>query len=228
MDFTDLIDWGKSSRFSYPPQTPTTSSSLPLCFMRLLDLLQFIAPEVFIISNEMHSGCISFPRAKSEKLKHSWKWLIAMYLTENKSFLAHDSQVHESNPACTDRVYRDNWQIPGWNEMLCILKVTSVFAFCLEKESQHFDVLPRPCTKNTFFLSGAFLPNFPGNSGTLGNWFDPWHVNISFGESIKIYQEKKEGTWNVSNETAAIKSFMVLEYLSSKWDISVPHKSQEN
>lgn len=53
-------------------------------------------------------GHISFPRAKSEKLKHSWKWFIAMYLTENNRFLAHDSQDNESNPACADGVYGDN------------------------------------------------------------------------------------------------------------------------
>lgn len=127
-------------------------------------------------------GHISFPRAKSEKLKHSWKWLIAMYLTENNRFLAHDSQDHESNPACTDRVYGDNWQIPWRNEMLCTLKVTSVFDFCLAKESQHFDVLPHLCTKIHPFCQVTSFLIFQATIGTLGNWFDPWHVDISFGE----------------------------------------------
>lgn len=98
MDFTDLIDWGREADFA--AVTPSPSQ----CCVRLLDLLQFIAPEVFIISNEMRDdmGCIPFPRAESEKLKHSWKRFIAMYLTENNRFLVPNSRDQESNPVCTD------------------------------------------------------------------------------------------------------------------------------
>lgn len=57
-----------------------------------------------------------------------------------------------------------------------------MFAFCLAKESQHFDVLPHPCTKIQSFCQVNSFPIFQATIGTSGKWFDPWHVDISFGE----------------------------------------------
>lgn len=98
MDFTDLIDWGREADLA------AVTPSLPRCCVSLLDVLKFMAPEVFIIRNEMRgdTGCVSFSGAQSEKLEHSWSGLIAMYLTENNRFLVHNSQDHESNLAHTD------------------------------------------------------------------------------------------------------------------------------
>lgn len=92
--------------------------------------------------------------------------------------------------AQTEGVNRDNWQIPWWNEMLRTLKVTSVFAFCLAKESQHFWCIASPLHKNTFFLSGEFLPNFPDNNSNIGKlaWsMTCWHF-IWRNQSKRVHE----------------------------------------
>lgn len=64
MDFTDLIDWGRGADLA------SVAASQPQCCMRLLGLLQFGAPKVFIISNGMRGDIVrvSFPEAASEIL----------------------------------------------------------------------------------------------------------------------------------------------------------------
>lgn len=64
MNFTDLIDWDRGADLA------AVAPSQPQCCMRLLGLLQFVAPKVFIISNGIRGDivCISFPKAASEIL----------------------------------------------------------------------------------------------------------------------------------------------------------------
>lgn len=172
------------------------------------------------------TGCITFPRVKSEKLKHSWKGLIAMYRTENNRFLAHNSlgTMNLTLHAQTERVYRDNWQIPWWNETLCMLKATSVFALCLANELPHFDVLPHPCTKIHSFCQVNSFPISQAAIGTSGNWFDPWHVDISFGEINQNVRAKRvHEMCQMKPLESKVFMGMVLEYLSSKWDVSERH-----
>lgn len=61
--------------------------------------------EVFIFADGVRGeirGCVSFSGAECEKLVHSWSGIIALWLTENNRFLAHNSRDHESNLAHTD------------------------------------------------------------------------------------------------------------------------------
>lgn len=130
--------------------------------------------------------------------------------------------VNRAPHAQTERVNRDNWQIPWQNETLHTLKVTLAFGFCRAKESQRFDVLPHPFTKTHSFVSGEFLPNFLGNNGNIRKlvwsmtcWRFIWR-NQSNSTSEKGHVKcVKRKCWNQKfcRET-------VLEYLSRKWDIS--------
>lgn len=184
MDFTDLIDWGKSSRFSCCNQPPSLTATV------LHETIRFII--VYSTWSIYHF--------KWDALKAIWGTFHFLGLNlKNLSTVGNGSLLCTSQKttdfwlmivktmnltlhAQTERVYGDNWQIPWWNEMLCTLKETSVFDFCLAKESQHFDVLPHLCTKiHPFCQVNSFLI-FQATIGTLGNWFDPWHVDISFGE----------------------------------------------
>lgn len=132
--------------------------------------------------------------------------------------------------AQTERVNWDNWQIPWRNEMLRTLKVTSVFAFCLAKEPQHFDVLPHPGRETHSFCQVNSFPIFQATIVTSGNWFDPWRVDISFGD---INQNVPAKRGREMCQMKLLKSKVLwewcLEYLSGKWDISERHtKTQEN
>lgn len=106
MDFTDLIDWGREADLA--AVTPPPPPPHPYCHDAAgvyVDVLKCSAPHVFIFGDGMRGrirGCISFSGAECEKLVHSWSGLIAMWLTENNRFRAHNSWDHESNLAHTD------------------------------------------------------------------------------------------------------------------------------
>lgn len=108
IDFTDLIDWGREADLA------VVTPSLPQCCMRLLDLLWFIVPQVFIISNQMSVICGAFPKVESENLSTvgncslpctSWKktttkttyfWLIIVE-TMNPTLHSQSDKVNQDN-----------------------------------------------------------------------------------------------------------------------------------
>lgn len=167
MDFTDLIDWGTAVDLA-------AVTSLPPLFLTAIlhETIRFII--VSITWSNPHSKWDvfkairgAFPRAKSEKnLNTVGNGLLLCTSQKTTDFwLIIVKTMNLTLHAQTERVYRDNWQIPWRNEMLRMLKVTSVFAFCLAKESQHFDVLPHPCTKIHSFCQ---VNSFPISQGTRG------------------------------------------------------------
>lgn len=229
MNFTDIIDWGKSSRFSCWNQLPlpTTLQHKTIRFIivygtwsihhfkwdafeAIWDAFHFLGLNLKNLSTVGNGSLL----CTSQKTKDFW-----FIIVEPMNLTLH---------AQTQRAHWDNWQIPWRNEMLRVLKLTSVFAFCLAKESRHFDVLPHPDTKIHSFCQVNSFPIFQTTIGTSGNWFDPWHVDISFGE-INQNLPAKRAHGMCQSETAEIKSLvgMVLEYLSSKWNKSETHKSQD-
>lgn len=225
MDFTDLIDWGKSSRFS--------CNQLPLPATVLHETIRFIivystwsiyhfkwdvfkamwAPFHFLRLSLKNLNTVGNSSLQCTSQKTTDFWLM---IVETTNLTLH-----------TQTIYGDNWQIPWWNEMLCTGKVTSVFDVCLAKKKHHFDVLPNPSTKiHSFCKVNSFLI-FQATIGTLGNWSDPWHVDISFGEINQNLPANREHEM-CQMKLLKSKVFMglVLEYLSSKWNISGSHTNR--
>lgn len=109
----------------------------------------------------------------------------------------------------TERLLQDNWQIPRWNEMLRMLKITSVFALCQAKN--HFVLIY--CLTLTQKIHSFFVRWVPSQ-------FSNRHIrkllwSVTCWHFIWRNQSKSDWVWSnkdgilyVSNESAGIKSFM--------------------
>lgn len=173
---------GERSRFSHCKPLPVTVQHETIAFIILYNpwsirLLKW---------DEKWYWCISFPSAESEILStvgnNSLLWILQK--TTGLCLIMVKTTIPTLH-AQTEWVIRDKWQIARRNEMLCTLKATSVFAFCLARESQHFDVLPHPYSKMHSLCQVNSFPIFQAAKVTSGNWFDVLTFHLE--KSIKTY-----------------------------------------
>lgn len=216
MDFTDLIDWGKSGRFSCcnPLPLPTAVLQKTIRFIRVYSTwsIHHFKWDAF----RAIQGAFHFLGQNLKNLSTVGNGSLLCTSHKTTDFLhIIVKTVNLTLHAQTEGVYQDNWQIPRWNEMLHMLKEAPVFAPCLVKESQYLMYCLTPAQGYILFVRWI-LPQFP-----CQQW-EHWKIGLihdmltfHLGESIKISEQRgcmKCVRWNRWNQSFA---GLVLEYLSS-------------